>query len=57
MGKNILMFESQGRHSHLGKNFQTEAIIGAMEDNILLDRLNRMGTWSRMQDHIIMAWK
>jgi hypothetical protein len=29
---------------HLGKNFQIEAIIGAMEDDILLDRLKRMGT-------------
>jgi hypothetical protein len=28
----------------LGKNFQTEAIIGMMEDDILLDRLRRMGT-------------
>jgi hypothetical protein len=34
---------------HMGKNFQTEAIIGVMEDDILLDRLNRMGTRSRVR--------
>jgi hypothetical protein len=42
---------------HLGKNFQTEVIISAMEDDILFDRLNRMGKWSRVWDHNIMAQK
>jgi hypothetical protein len=29
---------------HLGKNFQTEMIIGVMEDDIVLDRLKMLCT-------------
>jgi hypothetical protein len=44
MGKTFSSLKVKDDIPHMGKNFQTEAIIGAMKDDILLDRLKRMGT-------------